>query len=118
MFQTSTFIPQLYGQLRSPTGYTVTGVPTFGLPRPVGLSVIRDESMSQPTSIRTDKSGSQGRADEVVVKGRLLIENQVVPKIGDLVSFLSNTYRIDRVFPRLDMDGLVNHYQVDVERWE
>lgn len=122
MFPTSTFIPQLYGEIRSASGFTVTGRPNFGSPRPVGLSVVRDEAKSQPTSIRTDKSGSQGRADEVVVKARLLIENLVEPKMGDLISYaigtVKRTYRVDGVYPRLDMDGLINHFQVDAERWE
>jgi hypothetical protein len=72
----------------------------------------------QPTSIRTDKSGSQGRADESVVQGRLLIENRVEPTGGDLITVRGTTYKILDVFPRFDMDGLVNHYQVDIGRWD
>lgn len=76
------------------------------------------ERKTQPTSIRTDKSGSQGRADEPVVQGRLLIENRVEPVGGDLIKFRGRTYRVVDVAERFDMDGLVNHYQVDIERWD
>lgn len=117
MFPTSTFIPQIYGRIQSVAGFDRVGRPRFGPPRRVGISVIRNEQQSKTTSIRTDKSGSQGNADEVVVKGRLLLETHSNPKIGDLVSFMGETHRIDKVFPRLDMDGLINHYQVDIERW-
>lgn len=80
--------------------------------------MIRIERQTKPTSIRTDKSGSQGRAEEMVVQGRLLLENRVEPINGDLVSFRGKTYKVVDVFPRFDMDALVNHYQVDVERWD
>lgn len=118
MFPTSTFIPQMRGTLRSPTGYTITGDTQYGLSRKIGLSVVRIERQTQPSSIRTDKSGSQGRADENVVQGRLLIEAKGVPANNDLVTVRGTTYRIVDVFPRYDMDGLVNHYQVDIERWD
>lgn len=118
MFPTSTFIPQMFGQLKSPTGYTATGATQYGNPRKVGVSVVRLEHKTQPTSIRTDKSGSQGRADEEVVQGRLLLTNQIEPQNNDLIEVRGVTYKINSVYPRFDMDALINHYQVDVERWD
>jgi hypothetical protein len=118
MLPTSTFIPQMRGYIRSPTGYLTTGDAVFGRPKSVGLSVVRIEKATQPTSIRTDKSGSQGRADESVVQGRLLIENRVRPANGDLITIHGTSYEVLDVYPRYDMDGLVNHYQVDIGRWD
>jgi hypothetical protein len=80
--------------------------------------VVRIEQMTQPTSIRTDKSGSQGRAYEKIIAGRFLIENSKEPSSGDLITVRGKTYEVVDVFPRYDMDGLVNHFQVDIERWE
>jgi len=111
-------MPQMRGQIKSPTGFSVTGEATYGRSRSVGLSVARIEKATQPTSIRTDKSGSQGRADESVVKGRLLIENRIAPLNGDLITVRGTAYEILDVYPRYDMDGLVNHYQVDIGRWD
>src|SRR5680860_267688 len=104
MFLTSTFIPQMQGQIKSPTGFTATGDATFGRPRSVGLSVVRIERMTQPTSIRTDKSGSQGRADENAVQGRFLLENRERPYGGDLIQVRGVLYEVLDVFPRYDMD--------------
>ena len=118
MFPTSTFIPQMKGQLKSPNGYTATGDATYGKPRQVGVSVVRLETMVRPTSIRTDKSGSQGRSDEMVLDGRLLLDNGSSPKGGDLIEVRGITYEIVDVYPRYDMDGLINHFQVDVKRWD
>lgn len=97
------------------TGFSVTGKPTLGSPVSVRFSPIRLASMAQATSIRTDKSGSKSRADETIFKGRILVHPESSIDNGDTVEIDSVRYEVNEVFPRYDMGGYLNHYQVDLE---
>lgn len=117
MFKSSSFRPQTRGLLSRQTGFSVRGQPSFSDAEEVLLAVIRLDFSTERTSIRTDKSGSQARAEENTIKARFLIEPGVKPRTGDRLSVLGYDIRLVSVFPRLDQLGGLSHYQVDGEIW-
>lgn len=90
-------------------------MPAFGSWKPFGLSIVKLDLTMQPTSIRTDKSGSKSRADEDHLIGRVLSDTDIPH--GALLRILGQRYRVIGVFPRHDMDGRINHYQIDLQPW-
>jgi len=84
-------------------------------PIPLRFSVIRLRNQSRETSVRTDQSGSQGRAAEDVYDGRILVHPEVEPQMNQCVKINGREYVIDEVQPRWDMAGNLNHYQVDLK---
>ena len=84
----------------------------------IGFTPVRLESVVQPTSIRTDKSGSKSSADETVFLGRILIAPDVVPSEDDIIDLYGKQYRIESVFPRYELQGMLHHYQVDLIKWQ
>lgn len=118
MFRTGTFIPTMRVAHIKRDGFSETGQPRFVVSKTkLGISPIRLETSVMATSIRTDKSGSKGRAEEEIQQGRVLIHPKAEFQIGDLIEVYGIKWRIQSVYPRHDMDGRLSHYQVDVSAW-
>lgn len=115
----SAFIPVNKGKLyKARDEYTVTGLRAFSQPVDIGLSVIRLAGSVTPTSVRADKSGTKGYADEELFKGRVLVHPRVKPKEGDLLEVFGEKYRVEGVRDVRDMAGKLDHYQVELDVWE
>lgn len=69
------------------------------------------------SSIRADKSASKTRADEVVGAVRLLVEADWPIGLGDQIIYAGQPYRVIGCHPRFDMDGQMNHLQVELDVW-
>lgn len=98
--------------------FTDTGREVVSDPVTMRYSVVRIRTQTRATSVRTDQSGSQGRANEDVFDGRILVHPDVTPEMGRQVQLLIGrnwyTYTIDEVQPRFDASGALNHWQVDL----
>lgn len=81
------------------------------------FTLIRLDLSSQPTSIRTDKSGSKARANEEVLNGRVLIHPEVKVSNGCKVNIHDQDYEVVSTLPRYEMSGILNHYQADIKLW-
>lgn len=90
----------------------------FAKPVRIGVATVRLNSGRQQTSIRTDKSGTQSRAEEVVYDARILIEPDATFSFGDKIDLFGLTYKVEVIFPRYEMTGILHHYQVDLNRWQ
>ena len=117
MFKSSAFRPILKGKISSVLTYGATGRPNFGEEKDIGLAIIKLATSVTKSSIRADTSGSQSRAEEKTVDGRILTDAAVPVSIGNRIRLLNGTYRVIEVFPRFDMSGLHHHNQVDLEIW-
>lgn len=117
MFATSSFKPVLRGTFQKVMGHDRFGRSGFSDPIPFGLSVIKLDTTVQPTSIRTDKSGSKSFADEPTVSARILSDTLLPHDAVVSIGLVAERYRVMGVFPRYDMDGRVNHYQIDLTLW-
>lgn len=102
------------GTLYREIGYTETGreVPTD--PVSFRYTVVRLRNQTRRTSVRTDQSGSQGRALEDVYDGRILVHPEIKPEMGEVVEVDGVMFKIDEVQPKWDMAHVLDHYQVDL----
>lgn len=117
-FRTTTFRPTAWAVLYPETTFSVDGRATLGPGVKVGIGPVTLKTTVGPTSIRTDKSGSQSRAEEETYDARLLVHPGVAVKIGDIMEVYGLHYRVQVVFPRYEMTGNLNHNQVDLIRWQ
>lgn len=115
MFASSSFIPVMTGQFRRTDGYDRFGTAAYTDWESVGLSVVKLDLTMQPTSIRTDKSGSKSRAEEDHLIGRVLADKDIPH--GSILKFAGREFRVVGVFPRYDMDARINHWQIDFTPW-
>lgn len=99
-------------------GYDVQGKSVLGEPEKIGIAPIRMESSLQQTTIRTDKSGSKNRATENIFQGRILVHPKHTIEQGQVVEIYGALYRVDSVWPRLEMNGVLHHWQVDLSIWQ
>lgn len=113
----TTFRPLAKAKLYRSTGYTIDGTVELGTPVEIGIAPVRLNSSVSQTSIRTDKSGSKARAEEVSYDARILIVPDAEFTHGDIIELFGLNYRIEVIFPRHEMTGQLNHYQVDLIRW-
>jgi len=82
---------------------------------------VKDET--QVTSVRTDSSASQGRAEESVNDVRLLFAAKTTIKLGDIVAVLfpgQPPMRVEIMSVRRmpDVSGVIHHIQVEGVKWE
>ncbi len=115
MFATSSFIPVSRGTYKVIAQHDRFGRSAFADRGSFGFSIIKLDLTIQPTSIRTDKSGSKSFATEEVAAGRILSDVELPH--GAIVSIRGQDFQVIGVFPRHDMDGRVNHWQVDLALW-
>lgn len=98
--------------------YTVTGEAVLGEPEEFAFSPVYLEMSTGKTSIRTDKSGTQSRAEEELFDGRILIAPDVTLDFDDIVEFKDKKFRVVRIHPRYEMNHELHHYQVDLMAWD
>ena len=110
----STFSPTFRGQLYTVVRFTDTGRTIPSKPVAVRYSVVRIRYQSRTTSVRTDQSGSQGRAEEELFDARLLMESKIEPDLGMQIKLGQHWFTVQEVQPRYDAVGYFNHWQVDL----
>lgn len=72
---------------------------------------------SEKTSVRTDSSASGGHADEIAADARILFRHDVSVAVDDMIEIFNYKLRVMSVFPRHDVTGRFDHYQVDAMVW-
>jgi hypothetical protein len=109
------FLPTLKGTLYKGLTFNARGKETPSNPVPIRYTAIRTKLDVNLTSIRTDKSASQGRAEELVYDGRILVHPEVKPEEGQIVTLVDGkTYTIEVVQDIRESIGTIDHYQVDL----
>lgn len=79
-------------------------------------SVVRLTNKTKRTSIRTDRSASQGNAFEAVAQARLLFTPSTKINIGDLVSINGLVLIVISIQQRFqNLSSLMDHYEVDLD---
>lgn len=114
----SAFYPTQIAKLhRAASEFSASGTRVFAPPILVGISVVTMRQATDQTSVRADKSGTKSYADETIKAGRLLVHPRTVPAGDDLIEVGGVKYRIDGVRPVFDMQGRLDHYQVELDSW-
>ena len=80
-------------------------------------AVVRLDVAKMKSSVRADSSASRGNADERVAMARLLFAPHTNIEIDDKVTVHGIDLQAISVFPRHDMEGNIDHFQVDCDRW-
>lgn len=102
----------------TPTGgYDIYGQEKPGIPYDTLCAVVKIQARDEPSSVRTDSSGSRGYADETKVQARLLFLPTEKLNRGDKVELIGLSIRIIEIMPRIGLSGVLDHYQVDGEIW-
>lgn len=99
-------------------GYTVTGQPKLSKPVEFGFAPVKLDMSIGKTSIRTDKSGSQSRAEEELFDGRILVKPSTVLQFDDIVEIGPKKFKVVTIHPRYEMNHELHHYQVDLMAWD
>lgn len=72
---------------------------------------------SRKTSVRADSSASRGNAREIVSDAVLLFAHNVHVDEGDKVIVTGIELKVTGVFPRFDMAGRLDHFEVELNVW-
>lgn len=109
------FKPNLPCTLRRKTGTDQYGQPTFGAPIPERCSIVRLKTVMDRTTVRADSSATRGHAYEWVSQSRFLLRPSTLAQEGDRLTVNGAAVRIVSMFPRHDVNGRLDHYEVDGE---
>lgn len=119
MIQHSFSVPAIITPL---TGdFDATGDRLLGTPINTHVAIVGFARSSVPTNLGSSTSGlsaSRGSAWEDSANTRFLLYPNVVVNIGDRFDVAGMSLRVFMIFPRYDIDGLLDHIQVDAKPWE
>lgn len=102
----------------TPVGdYDRYGQPVVGESQEVWIAVVHLMNSNKRESVRRDASASQRFAGEIASDARLLFPHLIKIKEGDKVEVAGTTLKVRTVFPRHDLNGLIDHWQVDCDVW-
>ena len=80
-------------------------------------AVVKIGSSAETTTVRNDSSASGGAFEEMNYDARLLFRPTENINHGDLVELFGLTLQVKVVNPRPDVNGILHHLQVDLDRW-
>jgi len=80
-------------------------------------SIIKLMIENEKSSVRADSSASRGSALELETMSTILLTAATRGRIDDIVKLNGYSLRIRGMFPRFDLQGKLDHYQVDVSMW-
>jgi hypothetical protein len=98
-----------------------SGERIFGEPISTFVAVVGLSSSYAATNLGSSTSGlsaSRGSAWENTASTRFLLSREEVINIGDKLDVAGLSLRVSSVFPRYDIDGILDHLQVDAKPWE
>ena len=101
------------------SGYDAHGKQMLGQNQPIKCAVVKLANSVKKTSIRTDRSASQGNADEIIADARLLFNESVNPQVGDVITIRGIQLVVDVVEHKFNaLSDKFDHYQVDLSIWQ
>lgn len=95
----------------------VYGMPTPGAKVAERLAVIELNIMSEKSSVRADTSASRGNAQEMEVVSKFLLTKKTVAEINDVLIYAGHSFRVKSLFPRHDLQGMLDHFEATCTFW-
>lgn len=95
----------------------VYGMPVPGAKVSERLAVIELNIASEKSSVRADTSASRGNAQEMEVVSKFLLTKTTVAQINDILIYGGHSFRVKSMFPRHDLQGSLDHYEVTCTFW-
>lgn len=112
------FRPNQNCQIRKVGGKTdVYGMPIAGPLVPERLAIINLNLVAVKSSVRADSSASRGNANELEADAKFLLTKTTVAEIDDMIVYGGNEFRIVSKFPRHDLQGRLDHYEITCTFW-
>ncbi len=109
-------------ELSQPAGFTSRGEALFSAPIRTRCSIVKLDVGTDKTTVRADSSATRGSAREMLADAKVLLEVSAKPQIEArlvLIDFgVDAVYRIVGIFPRHDLLGKLDHYEVTVDLLE
>lgn len=105
------------------TIYSATGkTDVYGTPAPAQLVkercfVVKLDIANEKSAVRADTSASRGNARELEAKAEILLQPTTIAHIDDLIEVSGVKLRIMSKFPRRNMQGVLDHYQISCTYW-
>lgn len=109
--------PQNLCQVRKKSGRDIYGQSTLAAPVTERCAIVKSRLESQHTTVRADASASRAYADEFVSQNKILLMPSTRAEIDDRLDVAGVSLRIKTKFPRFDVWGRLDHYEVTGEVW-
>ena len=101
--------------------YDASGERILGTPFTTTVAIVGLTQSTAPTNLGSSTSGlsaSRGSAWENAASTRFLLYPDVTINIGDRLTVAGMDLRISSRFPRFDIDGVLDHIQIEATPWE
>jgi len=95
----------------------VFGMPLPGVRVKERCAVIELNIRNEKSSVRADTSASRGNAREFQADAKFLLTKTTKAEIDDVIEFADEVFRIAQKFPRHDLQGRLDHYEIVCTFW-
>jgi hypothetical protein len=112
------FLPNLTCTITSKGTRDIYGQEVVGASHTERCAIVKLVKESFHTTVRADSSASRGHGDEFRVDCVILLTKTTKVKIDDKLTVAGVSIRVKSVFPRVNVNGTLDHYQVEGELWE
>lgn len=79
------------------------------------VAVVKLGTTRQHSTVRADSSATNAFAEEFVADAKLLFKPTTVVKVDDVVEVAGVLLRVKSKFPRIDVWGKLDHYEVKAD---
>ena len=110
------FNPNLTCTVTTFDGVDIYGSPTSPRSYSAQCAVLRLINAAEKTEVRADASASRGRIDQLTDDAVLLFPSNVLLNHHDHVDVIGIKLRVNSIYPRVDLTGQIDHYEVGCGR--
>ncbi len=111
------YIPKQRCVIQKAVGTNVYGQQVPGATFKEQCAIVKIVASDEKTSVRSDSSASRGNAHELLYDAVVLVGPRSNARIHDILTVNGYKLEIMTVQPRLDIDGRLDHYQLDLKIW-
>lgn len=112
------FRPNISCYIQKTSGKTdVYGMPVLGAKVVERCAIVQLKIKSEKSSVRADTSATRGNARELEVDANILLTKTTSANIDDMIIIGGGEYRIASKFPRYNLQGTLDHYEVTCTFW-
>jgi len=80
-------------------------------------AVVKLNIVNVKSAVRADTSASRGSARELHADAVFLLTKTTCANIDDIIEVAGQVLKIKSKFPRFDVQGVLDHYEVDAVIW-
>jgi hypothetical protein len=99
-----------------------TGTDLYGQPLPATAvkercAIVKMMVRDEKSAVRADTSASRGNAHEIETSAVILLTATTTARIHDIIEVAGQTLKITAKFPRYNIIGTLDHYQIEATIW-